>query len=581
MAVVLITCLAVLFCGCDFDKWGQDIANKTVDAKIQAALTEQDKLPYDPNGTILYETILIEDALREGVLKEDVLEENTLKELLLQEELQKEDVIIESVSVQLLDSIEDLEDYFVCESNYSEQLDYSFIKQRIAIGASMVIAEVVVDLASCVLDIVTCNWGSLALDAGQIVVTVKSTTLATFVGYQVALAKSLAAGNSYEIAMYDALDSSSKAFYYTAVTCEVVNTVISIAQGIKAVTETVKSIKDIVKLSKSGKILDASGRVVAKTGSDGIIKVKKDAKWVSCDYASNSTDLYDVATKEYVATISKSSDDSVELITKQIPEKVYSKSGNLKYYCDGNDVYKVVKKATGYSGELKGTIDAGGFIKKGGQIIDRIDFTTGKSIDAYSGIAKTAPNISCDAFGNFIDLNTGKELSTKIVNDTISYLDSKGATVFKQYAGKDGSVYLKRMSDIDNGKTIGRLLDDGKRLDSTWKADLNEVRYKATQKIRKGLVEYVQTHSLKEVRANFPNLTQAQIDYIGKYGKVPTSLQIHHCKNVANYPDYAGDLSNLQVLTLEEHLKAHGGNYQNSTNSPFANYIDLVKLFGL
>lgn len=585
VTVVLIICLIFSLGGCVFDDWGEDISDKIISGKLKEFdSSKNDDLPYNPNGNILYETVLIEDVLHENVLTEDILEEHLIKQLLLQEELQDEDVLIESVSVQIIESVENFDDCFVCESNYSAELDYSFIRQRFAQGASMVISEVVCDLGSCVLDIVLCNWGGLAIDAGQVVLMVGSTTFAAFVGYQVALSKSLAAGNSYEMAMYDALDSSSKAFYYAAVSCEMVNTVLSIAQSIKGIADIVKDLKNLFNnLIATGKVLDDAGRVVAKTYEDGTVAVNKNGKWIKCDYAGDSADLYNIKTKEYVATITKTGDNVVGLLTKQIPENIYSTSGNLKYVCQGNDIWKITQTSTGeIVRTYKGTVDAGGFIKNGfGQIIDRIDFSTGKSFDAFSGIAKTAPHVSCDVFGNFIDLNTGKTLSVKKVGSEITYFDSKGKAVFKQYSGDDGFTYLKRLSDTDNGKTIGRLLDDGKHLDFTWKVELNEIRYKATQKIRKSLVEYVKNHSIQEVRANLPELTLEQIDYIKEFGRVPTSLQIHHYKNVANYPDYAGDLRNLEILSREDHLKAHGGNFQNSTSSPSINYVNLKKLFGL
>lgn len=584
ISLVLIFCLLFSLSGCVFDKWGEDIADGIIDdTKKDIDSSKNDQLPYNPNGNVLYETISVEDALKENLLTEEKLEESTINQLLLQEELLAEDILIESVSVQILDSVSDLDDCFECESYYSQQLDYSLIRQRIARGASMVIAEVVVDLSNCILEICTCNWGALALDAGQIIVTVGSTTLAAFVAYQTALAKSMAAGNSYEIALYDALDSASNAFYYAAVTCEVVNTVISIAQSVKAITDAAKSIKDLVKVIKAGEILDDAGRVIAKTDANGTLSVNKDGKWRKCNYAGESTDLYDIKTKEYVATVVKSGDDTVRLVAKNIPDSIYSSSGKLKYVCQGNDIWNVTETSMGdIVRTYKGTVDAGGFVKNGfGQIIDRIDFSTGKSIDAFSGIAKTAPNVSCDVFGNFIDLNTGKALSIKMIDGVMTYLDSKGNAVFKQYVGDDGFTYLKRISDVDNGKTIGRLSKDGTQLDPTWKVELNKTRYEATQTIRKCLVEYVQNHSIQEIRANFPDLSLEQIDYIKEFGKVPTSIQIHHWKNVANYPDHAGDLSNLEVLSRSNHLKAHGGNFQNSTNSPTLNYVNLKKLFGL
>ena len=583
ISIFLILAMLFSFTSCIFDEWGNKIADKVVDdAKAEIDAAQDDKQqPFNPNGNtlyenVIYETVLLEKLLEENTLNEDVLREDLISQLLLQEELDEENVIIESVSVQIISSEEDLEDYFVCESNYSMQLDYSLIRDRIAQGASMVLAEVVIDLVSCVIDIKTCNWGGLAIDASQMVITAGGTSLAAFVGYQVGLAKSLAAGNSYEIALYDALDKSSEAFYYTAVTCDVVNTVISLSQFAVGIAKTVKGIKNLVAAAKAGEILDDTGKVAAKVGSDGAVKVKQGNKWVKCNYASNSTDLYDVTTKEYVASIVKSG-DTVKVASKEIPGQIYSAHGNLKYVCEGTNIYAVAKN----NKKLIGTVDAGGFIKnESGQIIDRIDFLTGKSLDAFAGIANASKvsKTSVDVFGNFVDINTGKNLTTKVVDGVTTYFDSAGNAVFKQYKGVDGATYLKRMSDVDNGKTIGKLLEDGTRLDPDWKINLNKIRYDATQKFRKGLVKYVKNHSWMEVKDMFPELRPEDYAYIQEFGRLPTALQIHHCKNVANYPDLAGDLSNLEVLTQGNHLKAHGMNFQNSTSARSPNYVNVTKI---
>lgn len=39
-----------------------------------------------------------------------------------------------------------------------------------------------------------------------------------------------------------------------------------------------------------------------------------------------------------------------------------------------------------------------------------------------------------------------------------------------------------------------------------------------------------------------------------------------HMKSASKYPDYQGDPDNIQFLTREEHLEAHKGSWQNSTN---------------
>lgn len=50
------------------------------------------------------------------------------------------------------------------------------------------------------------------------------------------------------------------------------------------------------------------------------------------------------------------------------------------------------------------------------------------------------------------------------------------------------------------------------------------------------------------------------------------AVEGQHMKSVEAYPEYQGDRRNIQFLTKEEHLAAHGGNWQNHTNG----YYDPV-----
>lgn len=83
------------------------------------------------------------------------------------------------------------------------------------------------------------------------------------------------------------------------------------------------------------------------------------------------------------------------------------------------------------------------------------------------------------------------------------------------------------------------------------------------------------------IRQNFPELTLEMIDYIKTYDRIPTSIQIHHVKNVANFPDLADDFTNLVVLTKENHLLAHGGNFHNASFAKPSSYVNLKLLFNL
>ena len=61
---------------------------------------------------------------------------------------------------------------------------------------------------------------------------------------------------------------------------------------------------------------------------------------------------------------------------------------------------------------------------------------------------------------------------------------------------------------------------------------------------------------------------QRQIIEKGKaYNQENRSYYVHHMKSVAEYPEYAADVNNMQILSYEEHYEgAHGGNTHIPTN---------------
>ena len=582
--------------GCGlFDSLGEAVAEGVVGE------FDTDKNDSEPTGDnaninedILYETVLLEDVLNENKINETKLEERIAEEILYDENLIAEDITIESLNVDVYSDVDEMEEDFCCESYYSIDLDYALIKQRIAKGASLVLAEIVIDAVSCVIDIVSTNWGELAIDAGQIIITAGGTSLSAFVASQVAKAKSLAAGNSYEIAMYDALYEGSKAFYYTSVVIDKVNTIVSLFQLIDTAVKGVKSLVAFIDSKASGDILDSTGKIIGKS-SNGTYDVTIDGVQHTCKASQapgltgNSIDLYDTTTKTYVTTIKKSG-DAVIATKRTIPNEILLKAGDnvgkAKYIFEGTDAYKITYENSG--NPIKtfiGKIDPSGYITNNyGQIIKKIDFDTGKELNGFTNLIKASKEnkITVDVLGEIVEISgdTTKPLVKKTIDGTVTYLDSMNNVILREYKGADGITYLMRASDdINVSKVCGAIADN--KYSFGWNNSLNYIRSNATSTIRKHLVEYVKNNNINIVRQNFPELTIEQIKYIREYGRIPTSIQIHHCKNVANFPDFAGDLSNLVVLNRQTHLAAHGGNFHNASfGKPYC-YINLAWLFGL
>lgn len=583
LSLAVVFSLLLSLTSCVFDTLGENIADAVIDQYNPSSgngSNSSNNTLYDDE---LGDDVLLDDVLNDEVLKEHIIRETLIEELYLYEIIRQEDVRIESVSVSVYNDFQEFDYDFVCESNLVYEFDYSLIRERIADGASMVIAEVVIDLGSFVLDVCCGNWVEAAIDAAQILYTTVGTTLAAYIAGEAAKAKSLAAGNSYEVVVYDSLDAASSAFYYTAVVCDVVNTAISLGQLAVSIAQIVKDVKRMSRAMKQGSVIaDASGSIAASKIADDVFVITQNGKTVKCMMAANSTDLYDIATKEYVCSLVKYSDDVVALESKTIPSQIYTTRGTLKYECENGQIWRMSTKNGESVRGVKplGNIDPAGYVWSGGKIVDHIDFATGTSLNAYRAIANAGENISVDLFGDLIDVSSGTKLTKQTVDGVVTYFDYSSKAVLKEYVGTDGFTYLKRIGEFDNGKVVGKLTADGK-FDVNWCVELNKIRTEATQKIRGGLVRFIQENPVSVIRDKFPQLDDAQITYIKEFGRVPTSIQIHHCKNVANYPDLAGDLTNLEVMTYDGHLAAHNFNFKNSTSARSKNYIDLKKLFGL
>ena len=58
------------------------------------------------------------------------------------------------------------------------------------------------------------------------------------------------------------------------------------------------------------------------------------------------------------------------------------------------------------------------------------------------------------------------------------------------------------------------------------------------------------------------------------------SYEGHHMKSAEEYPEHQADSNNIQPLTREEHLAAHNGNFQNSTNGYYNHETGKTNDFG-
>lgn len=74
---------------------------------------------------------------------------------------------------------------------------------------------------------------------------------------------------------------------------------------------------------------------------------------------------------------------------------------------------------------------------------------------------------------------------------------------------------------------------------------------------------------------------QIQIREIGKaYDDNRVTFHGQHMKSVEAYPEYQDDPRNIQFLSREEHLAAHGGSWQNPTNGYYDPASKIMSDFG-
>ena len=78
--------------------------------------------------------------------------------------------------------------------------------------------------------------------------------------------------------------------------------------------------------------------------------------------------------------------------------------------------------------------------------------------------------------------------------------------------------------------------------------------------------------------------TDSEKEQLRQTGKVK-GYEGHHMKSKKAYPDYVDDPNNIEFLKgsekdINEHLDAHGGNYQNPTNGYYDPVSGVTIYFG-
>lgn len=598
---IMVLASLISLSSCFIDEWADNIGDDIVNNYIKEFDTENNSPNPTGDGLIeelLYENVLIDELLEEDTIYEEIINEQIIHEIEYDEFLSKEDIKLEAVKTEFYDNVDELQDDFLCESYHTVELDYAFIKQRISEGMSILLTEVIIDCAGIIIDICTLNWGELLLDAGQILVMAGGATLTAYIRAQIALSKSLKAGNSYEMAMYDALYEGANAFYYTVTSIDyafqIINTVQMIENAAKALSKVYKKISS---LSKSVDVIGNDGKIIGRVTSRGF-EIKLDGKKINCKPALGQSldgneiiDLYDEGQK-YVTSL-RWDNDYVSTVKKNIPSEILYKNninaGKVKYKFEGNKMYYFNYKQDGsFTKTFGGIIDAGGFVRNNfNQIIKRIDLNTGKEIDGFFKITKlpSKNKITVNVFGELVEItdvqkNITNPLKKVNVDGKISYFDSENVKLITEYDGSDGVKYIKGQPvNGDNGKVCGSIYDN--KFDFSWKSNLDYVRSNATRKIRESLVDFTSTNDLKTIKKYFPQLKDEAIDYIKSYRRVPSNIDIHHVKNVANFPDKAGDYTNLVVVPRDEHLLLHNNDFHNMSTAKPDYYVDLKYLFNL
>ena len=76
-----------------------------------------------------------------------------------------------------------------------------------------------------------------------------------------------------------------------------------------------------------------------------------------------------------------------------------------------------------------------------------------------------------------------------------------------------------------------------------------------------------------------PEQQQSIIDTGKAYDDDGKAFEGHHMKSAEKYPEYQGDVGNIQFLTRSEHKEAHRGDFRNPTNGYYNTETKITKDF--
>jgi len=523
--------------------------------------------------SVISESGVTENIEEEKELYEKAIDEYIYKEATSSEAIINENISLESFSTETFYNVTDAEiAQLSCEASVIDPYDYEEIKANIKEGMNIVITECIYDLStisiSLCLAFVTsgASLQTIPTDLTEMGLMIGGSAIGAFIGGLLRRSLSVKAGNNDKTVFYDTVSGAAKGFVVGAKIIDAFLFVEHAIDFIKLCTSVYKSISNNLRhitVGTDGSYI--SGKSYNEAQTDGTFKKYKVNKF---------GDIVD-ANGVYYKSIKDFQDlqnaDSATLYQKLIHAGDYmASSGEPTYNVQDIDGKHFIQK---WTADADGT-----FTLKG----------------AKEQITDDGWILKPDANGNLkkcllIDpTSTGAPKADlhKLLNAGLSYDDdfmvtnaTRTVDGIEYFKGGDADIAYKKGNYIFDAKkstVIGQFSDDGDLL-VDWQNNLNYARLKGTKEYRSVAAKLIQNYP--ESWSYFSNeFTVDQLKYVKSTGRMPDAFQIHHIKSVAMNPDYAGDISKMQVLSRADHLRlGHGGSFQNPAKAT-STYFDIVAL---